>query len=288
MKKFYHILILTTLIGVFLFFNPNRLQAQTTEKLNPVCLDNTEQLTIASKYVKGENYVIQVGLPSGYSSANKSYPVLYIIDGDVLFGMIRESADWLMYTNNIKEIIVVGISYGQGRDVWRKKRNRDLITSSDTLSDKGYDATGINNFLKFIQFELFPMVNKNYRANPDSSAILGGSYGGFFNSYVLFTQPELFKGYLIDCPALEWNNKMILKLETDYYNKHKELNATVYITYGSLETKIDTNTVNDLIQMLQTHNYRGLNLVTKVFEAETHTSIFPAAIGIQLRTLFKP
>jgi len=279
---------LTTMIAVFLFISTIGIQAQTTQtQLKQVCLDNTEQFSIASKYVAGENYVIQVGLPSGYSSANKSYPVLYIIDGDVLFGMIRESADWLMYTNNIKGIIVVGISYGQGRDVWLKKRNRDLIPSIDTLSDKGYDATGINNYLKFIQFELFPVVNKNYRTNPDSSAILGGSYGGFFNSYVLFTQPELFKGYIIDCPALEWNNKMISKLETDYYNKHKELNATVFITYGSLETKIDTNTVNDLIQMLQTHNYKGLNLVTKVFEGETHTSIFPAAIGVQLRTLFK-
>jgi len=253
-----------------------------------VCLDNTEQFTLASKYVAGENYVIQVGLPSGYSSANKSYPVLYIIDGDVLFGMIRESADWLMYTNNIKEIIVVGISYGQGRDVWYKKRVRDLIPRVDTLIDKGYDDTGINNFLKFIQFELFPVVDKNYRTNPDSNAILGGSYGGFFNSYVLFKQPELFKGYLIDCPALDWNNKMISKLETDYYNKHKELNAKVYITYGSLETKIDTNTVNDLIQTVQAHNYKGINLVKKVFEGETHTSIFSAAIAVQLRTLFKP
>jgi len=79
MKNINYILNCITLVGIFLLLNSNRLQAQTTEtKLNPVCLDNTEQFTITSKYVAGENYIIQVGLPSGYSSANKSYPVLYI------------------------------------------------------------------------------------------------------------------------------------------------------------------------------------------------------------------
>jgi len=58
-----------------------------------VCLDNTEQFSIASKYVTGEKYVIQVGLPIGYSSTHKSYPVLYVLDGDKSFGMTKEIAD---------------------------------------------------------------------------------------------------------------------------------------------------------------------------------------------------
>jgi hypothetical protein len=49
--------------AVFLLFCSFGMQAQTTQpKANKVCLDNTEQFYIESKYVAGENYIIQVGL----------------------------------------------------------------------------------------------------------------------------------------------------------------------------------------------------------------------------------
>ncbi len=79
MKKF----CLPFAIAIFLIVCTNGIQAQTTQtKLNPVCLSNTEQFLITSKYVEGETYVIQVGLPIGYSPEKKSYPVLYVLDGD--------------------------------------------------------------------------------------------------------------------------------------------------------------------------------------------------------------
>ena len=82
------------MIAVFLLLCTNGIQAQTTQtKLNQVCLDNTEQFSITSKYVEGETYIIQVGLPIGYSSSQKSYPVLYVSDGDYVFGMAKEIAE---------------------------------------------------------------------------------------------------------------------------------------------------------------------------------------------------
>jgi len=44
----------------------------------------------------------------------------------------------------------------------------------------------------------------------------------------------------------------------------------------------------ELIQMIQTHNYNGLRLVTRVFEGETHMSVPSVAITNGLKTLFKP
>lgn len=71
-------------IAVFLLFYSNILQAQTYQpRLNQVCLDNTEQFTITSKYVEGETYIIQIGLPYTYYSSKKPYPVLYVLDGDI-------------------------------------------------------------------------------------------------------------------------------------------------------------------------------------------------------------
>jgi hypothetical protein len=265
------------------------IQAQTNQmKLSKASLDNTEQFSITSKYVEGATYVIQVGLPIDYSTSTNTYPVYYFTDGDVAFGMIKEIADLLMMAEEIKNIIVVGISYGQGLDNWGKNRVRDLVPASDSILDKAENTGGADNFLKFIQFELFPVINKNYRANPDSSAIGGHSLGGLFNSYILFKQPELFKNYFIGSPALHWSNKIVLNLEKEYFSNHKELNCNVYMYYGSMDFPDIIGVTNELIQMIQIHNYKGLKFVTRIFEGETHFSVPSIAVTNGLKTLYKP
>jgi predicted alpha/beta superfamily hydrolase len=253
-----------------------------------VCLDNTEQFIIASKYVTGENYIIQVGLPIGYSNSQKSYPVLYVLDGDKSFGMTKEIADWLMWNNEIKNIIVVGIGYGKGTDAWWTKRARDYTPNKDTIIGKDFlNAGGADNFVKFIKSELFPVINKTYRTNPDSDAISGLSFGGLLSSYILFTQPEMFKDYIIIAPTLVWNDKNILKLENEYFNNHKELNKTIYIAYGSLDYKDWViNPTDEFIQIVKTHNYLGLKFVPKIFDGETHISVLSTAITHGLKTIF--
>ena len=288
----------TTMIAVTMLFCSNGIQAQTTQsQLKQACLDNTEQFSITSKYVEGETYVIQIGLPIGYSTSQKSYPVLYVTDGDVQFGMARGIANegWMRLGNDIKDIIVVGIGYGQGIDVLVKKRARDLAPSKDTtwvVGRKYTNAGGADNFLKFIQYELFPVVNKNYRITPDSVAIFGHSFGGLFAAYILFKQPELFQGYIISSPPVIWNNKSLLKLEAEYFSNHKELNKIVYLSIGSLEGKTPNNKdamnlINEFSQNIQAHNYKGLTLVTRIFEGETHSSVPPTVLNNGMRTLFK-
>ena len=137
--------------------------------------------------------------------------------------------------------------------------------------------------------ELFPVINKKYRTNPDSTAIGGHSLSGLLNSYILFNQPELFKNYVIGSPFLIWDKNIISKLENEYFSKHKELNCNVYIYYGSMDFKdgiiIPTN---EFIQNIQAHNYKGINLITRIYEGETHYSVSGVAITYGLRTLFRP
>jgi len=281
-----------TMIAVFLLLYSHGIQAQTKQtKTNKVCLENTEQFSVASKYVEGETYIIQVGLPIGYSSSSKPYPVLYVLDGDKSFGMTKEIADWLMWSNEIKDIIVIGISYGKGTDIWWEKRARDYTHCNDTVTAKGWfkSTGGADNFLKFMKNELFPAINKNYRTNKDSVTIMGISFGGMLSSYVLFTQPEMFNGYIIIAPPLSWNYKSIFELETEYFRNHKELNKTVYMAYGTLDDKdLIINPTDEFIKNIKMHNYNGLKFVPQIFEGETHISVYSTALTNGLKTLFKP
>ena len=184
-------------------------------------------------------------------------------------------------------------------DVLLQKRARDLAPSIDTVWPigkpyaKSITGRGADNFIKFIQFELFPVVNKNYRINQDSVAIFGHSFGGLFAAYILFKQPELFKGYIISSPPIIWNNKSLINLEAEYFSNHKELDKIVLLDIGALEGTIpyneeSINLFNELSQNIQAHNYKGLTLVTRIFEGETHPSVTSAALSNGLRTLFKP
>jgi len=285
MKRFYSSLI----IAAFLFILINKTQAQTTQKQpDQVYLENTEQFAIKSKYVADENYVIQIGLPSGYSHSDKSYPVLYVLDGDKSFGMTKGVIDWLVWTNEIRNIIVVGISYGKGNSIWWEKRARDFTPFKDTVYYYYPNAGGANNFLSFVKNELFPVINKNYRTIQDSNVIVGLSFGALLSSYALFTQPDMFKGYIIISPSLFWNGNSILKTEAIYFNKHKDLNKIVYMAYGSSDDKdwvIDPT--NEFIQILQTRKYEGLKFTQQIFKGETHISVYPVALTHGLKTVFK-
>lgn len=287
MKK----LCLKTLIVFTFLFCMNIIQAQTPlTQADQVCLANTQLFSIVSEYVKGESYSIQVGLPIGYYSNQKSHPVLYVLDGDKSFGMTKEITDWLVWNNEIREIIVVAISYGKGTDEWWQRRARDYTHCDDTALAKGWfqETGGADNFIKFIRHELIPAINKNYKTIQDSTAIMGISFGGMLNSYILFTQPEMFDGYIIIAPSLVWSDRSILKLEKEYFDNHKELNKTVYIAYGSLDDKLwITNPTDEFIKMIKTHNYEGLTLSPQIFEGETHISVYSTAITNGLKTIFK-
>ncbi len=287
MKKIFSV----TMIGVLLLLLTIRSQSQSiSAKADPVCLDNTEQFSIPSVFVKNETYIIQISLPLGYSLSEKSFPVLYVLDGDKAFGITKGIADWLMIGKEIKDIIVVGISYGHGLSEWWFNRARDYTHCNDTIVARGRfkNAGGADNFLEFMQNELFPEVNKNYKTNPDSSFICGSSFGGMFCTYVLFKKPEMFRGYIIAAPTLMWNDRSLLKLEIEYSGNHKELNKTVFIADGTHSDPVWTNNpTSEFISNVKNHNYTGLVFIPQNYEDETHISVFPSALTSGLKTMFK-
>jgi uncharacterized protein len=280
---------LSIIICAFICIPIADLQAQlTNSQLKEVSLENTEQFSIKSKFVNNENYVIQVGLPNGYARSDKSYPVLYVLDGDKSFGMTKEITDWLTFTNEISNIIVVGISYGKGTSSWWEKRARDYTQYKDTVYYYYPNAGGADNFLNFLKNELFPVVNKNYRTIQDSNAIMGLSFGALLGTYILFTQPDMFNSYIIISPSLFWNNNSILFTEADYFRKHKELNKTVYLAYGSSDNNDWViNPTTELLKMVDSHKYEGFKFTQQVFKGETHISVFPVALTHGLKLVFK-
>jgi predicted alpha/beta superfamily hydrolase len=113
------------------------------------------------------------------------------------------------------DMIIVGISNATNR-------TRDLTTSKIT-SRRGmpYDEENgkAENFLAFINKELIPYIEDNYRVT-NYRTLIGHSYAGLFVIYTLINQPELFANYISIDPSLDWDDQKILKqAKTDFLNK---------------------------------------------------------------------
>jgi predicted alpha/beta superfamily hydrolase len=61
---------------------------------------------------RGRSYVLSVALPEFYHDSDKRYPVVYVLDGDALFGMVASLTVCAVWAQEAPELIAVGIGYG--------------------------------------------------------------------------------------------------------------------------------------------------------------------------------
>ena len=160
--------ILTVLLAVCTLF------AQTDNA--PITCGNYR--TIHSK-VLGEDRTLLVRLPEDYGKSDKKYPVLYKLDGAKENFLQAFSAAYYLFdmTENAPDLIIVGIE--------NTDRNRDM----------GPDQRA-ENFIQFIQSELIPFVDKNYRTN-GFRILCGQSLSSIFALYSFLEQPNLFDAYIL-------------------------------------------------------------------------------------------
>ncbi|HEV7680927.1 MAG TPA: alpha/beta hydrolase-fold protein [Pyrinomonadaceae bacterium] len=183
------------------------------------------KLTIKSA-VLGEDRVILVRTPPGYETNKRAYPVLYMTDGDAHIGHTSSTIEFLAQNGRMSELIVVGIT--------NTDRTRDLTPDKAVGPNAAQFPTagGSDKFLKFIETELIPQIEKSYRVEP-YRILAGHSLGGLFTVHALITRPELFNSYIAVSPSLQWSDEATLKRATEFFKSRKELNATLFASLGN-------------------------------------------------------
>src|SRR6266545_930492 len=88
-----------------------------------VTVFRSEARSLVSSIV-GQEYRVPVWLPPGYAESERSFPVLYLLDANISFGIAADVLT-LLVGREIPEIIVVGIGYPSLAE-WVKLRLRDL------------------------------------------------------------------------------------------------------------------------------------------------------------------
>jgi predicted alpha/beta superfamily hydrolase len=241
----------------------------------------TEVRTLSAPTIP-QDFRISVALPRSYAShPEKYYPTIYLTDATVFFGMVVDITRVTTLCGQFPETIVVGIGYpvdeplDEALQQWERLRGRDLTPAVEMPPEASQnDQTGdAAEFLSFIQTELIPTIEREYRADPANRVLAGYSLGGLFALYALFHQPHLFKGYIAGSPALFYGDRVTFTYEAAYAAAQSVLPVHLYLGMGGEEEQADDTMVSDFYQFaarLESRKYEGLVLTRHVVENCAH------------------
>lgn len=249
-------------------------------------LGNTEYQEIASKITQ-EHYELIVALPYTYAQDTaKRYPVVYFCDGFYdfpLFWMIY--ADQI-YDKTISECILVGFSYKGEHLDYGKLRTRDYTPISS-----GPGTGGGPEFLKVVEREFIPFVEKHYRVDPGFRALGGSSLGGLFVLYTMFSRPELFNAYMAVSPAVVGGNGWLFNLEEQFHSQHKALPVSLYMT-GAEKEFADQPAFFEGIkffgEVLKKRDYERFRYQFRVLDGAYHAGSKPEGFSRAMQFIFAP
>jgi predicted alpha/beta superfamily hydrolase len=240
------------------------------------------QLRTLKSTSTGRTYDLYIHIPSDYEKdTSAKYPVLYILDGQWDFKLMDSILGGLAYDKFVPEMILVGITYSGENADYNNLRAMDYTPVATPQVNGSGDGP---KFLKFLKTELIPWVETHYRADPSRRCLQGSSYAGLFTLYALFADPGLFHGYIAASPSTPYAGGFVFKQEAEYAKDHKELPARLFLAVGGAEGL--SYPVQQFMKVLQSRNYAGLTLETRVLEGERHASNKPELFNRGLRFLF--
>ena len=239
--------------------------AQQTNK--QFVLNNTEIIPIHSE-ITGRDHELVVVYPSTYkTNPDKKYPVLYYLDAYWDTPLLVSTYGNLQYDNVVPEFIMVGLSYPSSADYGKERRLDYTFTAMDEQSGKAH------LFLDFIQHEVAPLIEAQFRGAKTNRIIAGNSLGGLFTITAAYQVPDFFGGFIALSPAVEWDKQALVALDNSYAKKHKAMNGRMFISYGTTEYPAFRDPIIQFQKQLAGRKYQGLELLNYAMEGLDHTGI---------------
>jgi len=223
-----------------------------------------------------EDRLLFVHLPRGYEDTQLAYPVMYLLYVDI-YNYFADAAiitEKLGGTGEIPPVIIIGVA--------NTNRYRDLLP----VKTRGRsEAGGSENFLKFLEEELIPHVDKTYRTK-NFRILAGPQAAAVFSLYALITKSGLFNAILSENPFMNPENAAFLYPKAEQFFKTTEpLKSFLYIKCETNERPQDLEYAERLAQLLESERPEGFRFKVEFREPSGYfTTPMPFKEG--LKTLF--
>lgn len=190
----------------------------------------SEAITVGERVFLESNVLeetreIWVSTPVGYAESEEHYPLLIVLDGRAHFRHVSATTEHLQLSNRTPGMIVAG--------VLSTDRARDFTPTTDYAEIEGVEPRGeAANFLLFLESELIPMLEENYRAR-DYRIIVGHSLSGLFVIHALMASSETFNGYIAISPSLQWSGQAVVNRAMTHFPSVSNLPVELYMSIGN-------------------------------------------------------
>jgi len=169
--------------------------------------------------------------PSYHAEPGRTYPVVYMQDGQNLFDRYTSYAgDWqvdeIMESLALEEgleAIVVGIPNGGAA----------RLDEYSPWEDREFGGGRAGRYLHFVVDVVRPLIAASFRAAPDPArtVVAGSSMGALFSLWAFFECPQVFGGCAALSPSVQFARRA---LERDVRNRRFR-GGRVYLDAGTLE-----------------------------------------------------
>jgi predicted alpha/beta superfamily hydrolase len=265
-------------------------------------------------------YTIDVSLPAGYDSGDIRYPVVLVVDGNLIFDVAQAALHgrFAGYGSTIPPSIVVGVGYpaDEGMASFYARRNFDfhgpwpmtdplgqviqqIFTGLKTAEGKPameMRAGGYDRFMAFLRDELLPALAAHYPIDLGARhTLVGDSSGGHFVLRALYDPTSPFKRYLCISAGFGSGDGAIQRAEAAYAASHNDLDVDLFICCGRVE--IDQAQMTALCrfgggvvwiaEQFAIRQWPSARIEWEIMNHEDHASIQARAIAAGLRSVHR-
>jgi len=252
---------------------------------------NADDVIIAKRFriksvVLGEERTIFVSTPSDYAISTDSFPVMYILDGcpeiiNYASGLVTD----LSGSNLCPEMITVAIE--------NTVRIRDMSPTKPKYDKNGVEIRyhvdeklgEADKFLCFIETELFPYIEKNYRTLP-YRIFSGHSAGGMCVTHAFLSHTNMFNAYIAISPSLFWDSGFLNRMVEEKIGMINLKSKQYYFSIGGNETPSDIGDAHTFAQTLKIKSPAELRWKFNYIENEDHGSQTTIALYNGLRFIY--
>lgn len=258
-----------------------------------------------------------VSVPEGKAPAG-GWPVLYILDGNSVFGTIRDEVRRESADTYEAPAIIVAIGY-PGDAPWNDaQRQHDLTpalpagrTAPGPAGRDIPDIGGAKPFLDYLIDRVKPLIERDFPVDRTRQTLAGHSLGGLFTLYAAFTRPGAFQTYAAMSPSIWYGDRYILDIEkqTRALRAKSGPHARMLLTIGGCEQtpgecdpgvpgsaqkndwlQWQGRMVDDVRKMADRLNDSdsGIDATAYVFADEHHESVLGGSIARLVRFALSP
>jgi predicted alpha/beta superfamily hydrolase len=178
----------------------------------------------------GNTRDILVYLPPSYAEANRTYPTLYMHDGQNLFDAATSFAGEWRVDDALEQLASEGI---EAIVVGVPNTGVQRMAEYSPFRDPRFGGGRAADYLDFIIETVRPLVDEAFRTTGDreATATIGSSMGGLFSLYAFFARPDVFGAVGAVSPSVGFARGAMM----DYLAAAKFVGGRIYLDVGTHE-----------------------------------------------------